>query len=116
MNLSVFPTGWQLSIILDDWTQLSLQCAISAHCNQIRMDDTSPVHISEWRGDSDFMIGRWRRMRRHLTLITENRRRVVALKRIVKDNVFGGACHSTSSIGSSRYCPPSATMHTSSTD
>ena len=49
----------------------------------MRMDDTSPVHISDRRADSDFIIGFLRIKRRHLTLITENRRRVVAFRRIV---------------------------------
>lgn len=49
----------------------------------MRMVDTSPDRISLRRPDSDFMIGFWRRSRRHLTRTIEKRRRVVDFRRIV---------------------------------
>lgn len=61
------------------------------YLNQMRIVETSPDRISDRRADSDFIFGLWRRRRRHLTRMIENLRRVVAFRRIVKDNVFGGA-------------------------
>lgn len=81
----------------------------NGYLNQMRIVETSPDRISERRAASECMIGRWRKSRRHLTRMTVKRRRIVALRRIDKERVFGGACHSTSLAGSSKYCPPSAT-------
>lgn len=77
--------------------------------NQMRRVAMSPDRSPECRADSERRIGLWLKSRRHLTRTTENRRRVVAFKRMVRERVVRMGENSSPSSSAPKHHPSSAT-------